>query len=135
MPDLTILPIANCLLTKRTKMLIVNKYCDLIKVGRYLNVESNGVTYGANLVCIALDFIENWKPRFSQKHVYFCHILAEYINKYNTIGSWLLFGLLFAVLSQFAIAKCQFFEILWKSSPNHKDFWEPNSVLIPEIFD
>lgn len=40
-------------------MLIVNKYCDLIKVGRYLNVESNGVTYGANLVCIALDFIEN----------------------------------------------------------------------------
>lgn len=59
MPDLTILPIANCLLTKRTKMLIVNKYCDLIKVGRYLNVESNGVTYGANLVCIALDFIEN----------------------------------------------------------------------------
>lgn len=59
MPDLTILPIASCLLAKRAKTLIVNKYCNLIKVGRYLNVESNGVTYGADLVCIALGFIEN----------------------------------------------------------------------------
>jgi hypothetical protein len=64
MSNLTILPIASCLLAKRTKMRIKSKYYDMIKIKRYLNTESNGVTYGTTSVCIALVFIEKQKPRF-----------------------------------------------------------------------